>query len=60
MDQYSGFFQNDKMHGRGQYWFSQSENSVMHVGEYFENTFQGLGKMVFSDGSTHYGSFTNN
>ena len=60
MDQYSGFFQNDKMQGRGQYWFSQSENSILHVGEYFENTLQGLGKMVFTDGSTYYGSFTNN
>ena len=32
----------------------------MYCGEFFENTFQGLGKMIFADGSTYYGSSTNN
>lgn len=48
------------MQGRGQYWFSQSGQSILYCGEFFENAFQGLGKMIFTDGSTYYGSFTNN
>jgi len=59
-DKYCGFFQNDKMHGRGTYWFANVTNSVFYVGEFSDNNFQGLGKMVFSDGTTYYGSFVNN
>ena len=59
-DVYNGFFVNDKMHGRGSYWFHNVTNSIFYVGELHENNFQGLGKMVFQDGSTYYGSFINN
>lgn len=48
------------MHGRGTYWFANVTNSVFYVGEFSDNNFQGLGKMVFSDGTTYYGSFVNN
>ena len=59
-DLYNGFFQNDKMQGRGSYWFATVTNSVFYVGEFNDNNFQGLGKMIFSDGSTYLGSFVNN
>lgn len=48
------------MHGRGTYWFFNVTNSVFYVGEFSDNNFQGLGKMLFSDGSTYLGSFINN
>ena len=48
------------MQGRGTYWFAKVTNSIFYVGEFIENNFHGLGKMVFQDGSTYYGSFVNN
>ena len=59
-DLYNGFFKNDKMHGRGTYWFADASKSIFYVGEFNDNNFQGLGKMIFSDGSTYLGSFVNN
>ena len=59
-DQYSGFFMLDRMHGRGQYWFSGNKRSVLYVGEMADNCFQGLGKMIFVDDTVYYGSFVNN
>ena len=59
-DLYQGFFTNDRMQGRGTYWFANVTNSIFYVGEFIENNFHGLGKMVFQDGSTYYGSFVNN
>ena len=38
-DMYNGFFVNDRMHGRGTYWFYNVTNSAFYVGEFFENTF---------------------
>ena len=48
------------MHGRGTYWFESPKKSVFYVGEFYDNSFQGLGKMIFNDGSTYLGSFVNN
>lgn len=48
------------MHGRGSYWFATVTSSIFYVGEFFEGNFQGLGKMIFADGSSYYGSFVNN
>ena len=59
-DKFSGFFSADKMQGRGTYWFFNVTNSVFYVGEFADNCFSGLGKMLFSDGSTYLGSFVNN
>jgi hypothetical protein len=59
-DVFEGSFQSDKMHGRGQYWYYEHATCLLYVGEFFDSTFQGLGKMVFADGSTYYGSFANN
>ena len=59
-DKYAGFFNNDKMQGRGTYWFFNVTNSVHYVGEFIDNNFQGLGKMLFKDGSTYLGTFINN
>jgi hypothetical protein len=33
---------------------------LYYVGEFHENTFQGLGKMIFNDQTAYYGSFLNN
>ena len=38
-DIYNGYFQNDKMLGRGTYWFCNPTNSVFYVGEFYENSF---------------------
>jgi hypothetical protein len=60
-DKYKGNFKADKMEGRGQYFFGDpSTQSLLYIGEFHENTFQGLGKMIFSDNTTYYGSFVNN
>jgi hypothetical protein len=48
------------MHGRGQYWYSESKDCILYVGEFFENTYQGLGKLIYTDGTIYYGSFSNN
>lgn len=48
------------MHGRGQYWYSESKDCIIYVGEFFENTYQGLGKLIYLDGTIYYGSFSNN
>ena len=49
------------MEGRGKYWFYSTTAPVtLFVGEVSDNTFQGLGKLVFRDGSQYYGSFVNN
>ena len=49
------------MEGRGIYIFNSLETtSVLYVGEFKSNAFQGLGKMQFRDGTTYYGSFNNN
>ena len=59
-DIYNGFFMNDRMHGRGTYWFKSMRGSVFYVGEFLENNFHGLGKLLYDDGSTYLGSFVNN
>ena len=64
-DVYNGFFVNDKAHGRGSYWFANNVGSVrnstiFYVGEFVEGNFQGLGKMVFADGTVYHGSLVNN
>jgi hypothetical protein len=57
-DIYKGLFSSDRMSGRGQYFFgSPASNSILYVGEFHENTFQGLGKLLFADGTAYYGSF---
>ena len=49
------------MEGRGKYWFyGPSSTAILYVGEVSENLFQGLGKMIFKDGSQYFGSFLNN
>lgn len=49
------------MEGRGIYFFNSVENnSVLYVGEMLTNSFQGLGKMQFRDGTEYFGSFNNN
>jgi hypothetical protein len=51
------------MEGRGKYWqFKQAQptNSILFVGEMKDNCFNGLGKMVFKDGTSYSGSFVNN
>jgi hypothetical protein len=46
------------MNSRGQYFFgSPSSTSILYVGEFHDNTFQGLGKLLFADGTAYYGSF---
>jgi len=32
----------------------------MYVGELVDNSFYGLGKLIFKDGSQYYGSLVNN
>ena len=59
-DQYTGFFNHDKLHGRGLYWFSSDKTvSLLYIGEFIDNCLQGLGRMLFRDGSLYDGSFVN-
>lgn len=49
------------MEGRGIYWFNSLESkSVLYVGEFKNNAFEGLGKMQFRDETQYFGSFNNN
>jgi len=51
------------MEGRGKYWYykqTQNQNSILFVGEIKDNTFNGLGKMMFNCGTNYSGSFVNN
>jgi hypothetical protein len=51
-DKYSGMYKNDKMEGRGKYWFySKTSKSIIYVGEVEDNVFNGLGMMIFADGT---------
>jgi len=54
---------NDRMEGRGKYWYfkqTQTQNSILFVGEIRDNCFNGLGKMVFNCSTSYSGSFVNN
>lgn len=50
------------MEGRGRYWYFKQLNSssILYVGEMKDNSYNGLGKLIFQDGTNYYGSFLNN
>ena len=55
------------MEGRGVYKFNPNINNAVsgpsmayYLGEFKDNSFHGLGRMMFRDGTQYFGSFNNN
>ena len=56
-EEYDGEWNNDQMHGRGNYKFTSGNE---YNGEWCNNVMNGFGKMLYADGSSYEGNWENN
>eukprot|EP01038_Epipyxis_sp_PR26KG_P012585 gene12585-16876_t len=56
-EKYVGTWENDDMHGEGEYTFS---SNAVYKGNFVKNTFQGEGTYIFPDGAKYIGSWNQN